>query len=326
MPKPPPGKRALRLSRPDRRRWMTLMVVLNHRTFRWSLTHRTLAWILGVSASLWFLGVVGSGYGWWATKKIMSFTRLQQETAEQQARMKATLDQARGLEDQVKTLRQQQMDLLRALDPKAQPQLPALPQGGGPQGGPHVPAPEGAALPGQAQRLQELQAELDRATQSAARIQASLDPILDAWSRTPSVAPTAGYITSGFGVRLDPFGNNMGETGLLETHTGVDICNAEDTPIQATADGVVVQAGWINGYGNAVTVRHTPHLETLYGHMDKIEVKVGQAVSRGDILGLMGHTGRATGNHCHYEVRIDGRPVNPVPYLKLQKQWLKALS
>ena len=299
------------------------MVVLNHRTFRWSLTRRTLLWILGISAGLWFLGVVGSGYGWWATKKIMSFSRLQQETAAQQQELKTTLEQAKGLEDQVKILRQQQMDLLKALDPKAQPQLPTLPPGG-PQGGPHIPAPAGAVP--QAQRIQELQAELDQATRSAARIQASLDPIMDAWSRTPSVPPTAGYISSGFGVRLDPFGNNQGETNFMETHTGVDIANAEDTPIQATADGTVEQAGWINGYGNAVTIRHTTQLETLYGHMDQIKVQVGQQVSRGDILGLMGHTGRATGNHCHYEVRVDGHPVNPIPYLKLQKQWLKALS
>lgn len=297
------------------------MLVLNHRTFRWSLTRRRLLWILASSVGLWFLGVVGSGYGWWATKKIMSFSHLQQETADQQAKLKTTLQQAQGLEDQVKALRQQQMDLLKALDPKAQPQLPAVPQGG-----PHVPAPAGAVPQAQAQRLQELQTELEQATQAAARIQASLDPIMDAWSRTPSVAPTAGYISSGFGVRLDPFGNNQGETGLMETHTGIDISNDLDTPIQATADGTVEQAGWINGYGNAVTIRHTSQLETLYGHMDEIKVKVGQAISRGDIIGLMGHTGRATGNHCHYEVRVGGRPVNPLPYLKLQKQWLKALS
>jgi len=297
------------------------MLVLNHRTFRWSLTQRMLTWILGVSVLLWFLGVFGSGYGWWATKKIMSFSRLQQETQEQQRKMKATLEQAKGLEDQVKALRQQQMDLLKALDPKSQPQLPPVPQGG-----PHVPAPPGSVPQAQVQRLQDLQAELTRASEAAARIQASLDPIMDAWSRTPSVAPTAGYITSGFGVRLDPFGNNQGETNFMETHTGVDIANSEDTPIQATADGVVEQAGWINGYGNAVTIRHTAQLETLYGHMDEIKVKVGQQVSRGDIVGLMGHTGRATGNHCHYEVRVDGHPVNPLPYLKLQKQWLKALS
>lgn len=297
------------------------MIVLNHRTFRWSLTQRTLTWVLGISVGLWFLGVVGSGYGWWATKKIMSFSRLQQETNEQQKKMKVTLEQAKGLEDQVKTLRQQQIDLLKALDPKSQPQLPPLPQGG-----PHVPAPTGSTPQAQAQRLKDLQAELDRASVAASKIQASLDPIMDAWSRTPSVPPTAGYISSGFGVRLDPFGNNLGDTRLMETHTGVDICNVEDTPIQATADGTVEQAGWINGYGNAVTIRHTPQLETLYGHMDQIKVKVGQEVSRGDIVGLMGHTGRATGNHCHYEVRVGGRPVNPMPYLKLQKQWLKALS
>ena len=297
------------------------MVVLNTRTFRWSLTRKTLLWIGAFAVGLWFLGVVGSGYGWWATKKIMSFGRLQQETQEQQAKLKATLQQAQGLEDQIRTLRQQQMDLLKALNPKAQPQLPGLPEGG-----PHVPAPEGAKPLAQAQRLQELQAELDRATAEASGIQSSLNPILDAWSRTPSVPPTAGYISSGFGVRLDPFGNSGGETGLMETHTGVDICNDEGTPIQATADGTVEEAGPITGYGNAVRIRHTDQLETLYGHMSAIKVQAGQKVSRGDIIGLMGHTGRATGNHCHYEVRVGGRPVNPLPYLKLQVQWLKDFS
>ena len=321
MLRPPQGKRALRLSRPDRRRWMTLMVVLNHRTFRWSLTQKTMLWIMGLSTGLWFLGVVGSGYGWWATQKIMSFSRLQDETMAQQKKLKATLEQAAGLEEQVKTLRQQQEELLKALDPKSKPQLAPLPQGG-----PHVPAPNGSVPQAQAQHLQELEAELNRATKTAENIQASLGPIMDAWNHTPSVAPTSGYISSGFGVRLDPFSNNEGDTNLMETHTGVDICNVEDTPIQATADGTVEQAGWISGYGNAVIIRHTPQLETLYGHMDQIKVKVGQEVGRGDIIGLMGHTGRATGNHCHYEVRVDGHPVNPIPYLKLQKQWLKALS
>ena len=168
MPRPPKGKLALRLSRPDRRRWMTFMLVLNHRTFRWSVTRKTLLWITAVSVGLWFLGVVGSGYGWWATKKIMSFTHLQQETADQQAKLKATLQQAQGLEDQVKALRQQQMDLLKALDPKAQPRLPALPQGG-----PHVPAPEGATTTNRLPRISGLAPHVSRLTRCSGPARAS---------------------------------------------------------------------------------------------------------------------------------------------------------
>ncbi|HJW08802.1 MAG TPA: M23 family metallopeptidase [Holophagaceae bacterium] len=314
-----PTRRAQRLSRPDSHRWLTVMVVLSHRTFRWSLTQRTLLWILGGAVSFWFLGVLGSGYGWWATKKIMSFSHLRQETVDQQAQLRATLGQAKDLEAQIEELRRQQSELMKALDPRAQPDLPKAPATSHPgQGGP--------ANPIDTRRVSELQQHLDHANQQAGQMASRLAPILSAWAHTPSVLPTAGYFSSGFGVRIDPFANSQGEGRFLEGHTGIDISNELNTPIQVTADGTVVHAGWMEGYGNAVIVQHTDQLETLYGHMNEIKVKVGQTVSRGDILGLMGHSGRATGTHLHYEVRVDGRPVNPVPYLKLQRQWLKEIS
>ncbi|HJU82593.1 MAG TPA: M23 family metallopeptidase [Holophagaceae bacterium] len=297
------------------------MVVLSHRTFRWSLTQRTLLWILGASAGFWFLGVVGSGYGWWATKKIMSFAHLRQETQDQQAQLRNTLDQARALEAQIQELRRQQNDLLKALDPKSQPDLPTAPTHGSLHHG-----VGGPANPIDSRRLAELKLHLDSATKQAGEVADRLSPILNAWAHTPSVLPTAGYFSSSFGVRLDPFSSLRGEGSFLEGHTGIDISNDLNTPIQATADGQVERAGWMEGYGNAVLIRHTDNLETLYGHMNQILVKEGQNVSRGDILGLMGHSGRATGNHLHYEVRVGGHPVNPMPYLKLQRQWLKDLS
>jgi murein DD-endopeptidase MepM/ murein hydrolase activator NlpD len=151
--------------------------------------------------------------------------------------------------------------------------------------------------------------------------------VIRAWSRTPSIPPTAGYLSSGFGVRVSPFSrsNETGD-GLLGYHTGLDISNALDTPIQATADGEVVDAGWMDRYGWGVKIRHTPDQETLYAHLNRVDVKTGQKVSRGDILGAMGRTGNATGVHLHYEVRRNGKPVNPQPYLRLQRQWLSALG
>jgi murein DD-endopeptidase MepM/ murein hydrolase activator NlpD len=116
--------------------------------------------------------------------------------------------------------------------------------------------------------------------------------------------------TSGFGYRRDPkgAGNRM--------HEGTDMAGAYGTPIYATADGVVVHAGWDNGYGRLVKIKHAFGIETRYAHMSQIRVEVGQKVSRGDRIGDMGNSGRSTGTHLHYEVRIGGAPVNPMTFIK----------
>ncbi len=330
----PERRRALRSSRPDTGRWLTVMVVFSHRTFRWSLTRRLMLWMVGIVAGFSALAMIGSGYGFWATKKIMSFSRLQQDTRRQQEQLRSTLDQAQELQTEMEALRQQHTELLKLLDPKGP--APAIPPPGAAPASRRLPASHSgqtapvappALPPGTQQRISHLQQELDRTAQQADSVRSRMEPILWAWSHTPSIPPTAGYLSSGFGVRLSPFskGNEVGD-GLLGYHTGLDIANSLDTPIQATADGVVERAGWMDNYGNGVVIRHTPDIETLYAHMDKVAVKPGQQVNRGDILGYMGRTGDATGVHLHYEVRIAGRPVNPTPYLKLQRQWLSALG
>jgi len=117
-------------------------------------------------------------------------------------------------------------------------------------------------------------------------------------------------LTSGFGVRSDPF------RGSAAMHAGVDMAGPIGTPIYATADGYVGRAGWANGYGNLVELEHGRGLETRYGHLSAILVKPGQRIRRGDLIARMGSTGRSTGSHLHYEVRIDGRAVNPIPFLQ----------
>jgi murein DD-endopeptidase MepM/ murein hydrolase activator NlpD len=102
-------------------------------------------------------------------------------------------------------------------------------------------------------------------------------------------------------------------------HAGVDLAAPRGTPIFATADGVVVAAGPESGYGNVVRVQHEFGIETVYAHQSKIRVKVGQQVSRGVQIGDMGSTGRSTGSHLHYEVRVNGQPVNPMTYLEAAK-------
>lgn len=115
----------------------------------------------------------------------------------------------------------------------------------------------------------------------------------------------SGYrFTSGFGTRWG------------RPHKGSDFAAAHGTPIYATADGVITHASRISGYGNLIKIRHEFGIETRYAHLSKIRVKVGQRVSRGERIGDMGNTGRSTGTHLHYEVRVDGKAVNPMTYIK----------
>ncbi len=125
----------------------------------------------------------------------------------------------------------------------------------------------------------------------------------------PSIWPTVGRISSRFGYRRDPF------TGILSFHDGLDIANAYGTPIYATADGIVEFAGWNGGYGNQVVINHGNGIETVYGHNSRLVAKKGEFVRKGQLISYMGSTGRSTGPHSHYEIRENGKKVNPLKYL-----------
>jgi murein DD-endopeptidase MepM/ murein hydrolase activator NlpD len=116
-------------------------------------------------------------------------------------------------------------------------------------------------------------------------------------------------MTSGYGTRTHPvLKRRMG-------HKGVDLAAATGTPIYATADGYVSKAEPFSSYGNYVSIEHGARIQTRYAHMSRIAVAAGTRVTKGDIIGYVGSTGRSTGPHLHYEVRIDGQAVNPVPYM-----------
>jgi murein DD-endopeptidase MepM/ murein hydrolase activator NlpD len=135
----------------------------------------------------------------------------------------------------------------------------------------------------------------------------------DAAAYIPSLWPIMGPITSGFGQREDPIlGNGEGEF-----HTGVDIGAPNGLPIRATGDGIVKTAEMANGYGREVVIDHGHGVETVYGHMSGFAVIAGQQVVRGEVIGYVGHSGRTTGSHLHYEVRIHDTPVNPHKYLRM---------
>ena len=140
-----------------------------------------------------------------------------------------------------------------------------------------------------------------------------LDQLQDGVIAIPSDKPVknSASFTSAFGVRSDPF------RGAAAMHPGIDLAGPTGTPIYATADGTVLRSGWNSGgYGNLIEVSHGRGITTRFGHLSAILVGAGEHVTRGQLIGRMGSTGRSTGSHLHYEVRIDGRAVNPIPFMK----------
>ncbi|MBP2634450.1 MAG: envC 2 [Firmicutes bacterium] len=141
---------------------------------------------------------------------------------------------------------------------------------------------------------------VDKITKNAANLAA-----------TPSIWPTSGEVSSRFGWRNSPWG------GGQELHPGIDIANSMGTPIFATADGEVVLSGWSGGYGNIVQINHGKGIETIYGHNSRVIVSAGQAVKKGQVIAYLGSTGRSTGPHLHYEIRVNGTAVDPIRFLVL---------
>ena len=126
----------------------------------------------------------------------------------------------------------------------------------------------------------------------------------------PSIRPVrAARQTSAYGYRTDPF------VGRRKNHKGIDLAGPIGTPIYATADGVVGRAQWVSGYGKYIELNHGNSVQTRYGHLSALNVAPNQRVRKGDVIGYMGSTGRSTGSHLHYEVRISGEPVNPLAFM-----------
>jgi len=148
-------------------------------------------------------------------------------------------------------------------------------------------------------RMEDLDRELDLLDAKTKRIRSS-----------PTVWPLVGRIASHYGPRLDPF------TGDADTHLGIDIVAPTGTPVKATADGVVLVSHRQSEYGNLVVLEHPNGFTTRYGHLSAFKVQENETVHKGDIIGYVGMTGRATAPHLHYEVRLNDHPVNPRPYLR----------
>ena len=172
-------------------------------------------------------------------------------------------------------------------------------------GGPAMPL-ESESLPALEEKMTELERNLH-----------TYEAVMRGRGYTPSVWPVLGKLESGFGGRRNPFGG-----GSYEFHTGQDIDAPLGAPVSAGAKGNISFVGWQNGYGQLVVIDHGGGLTTRYGHLSHIAVSQGATVMRGEFVGRVGSTGRSTGPHLHYEVRINDEPVNPLQYLlNSRRKW-----
>jgi len=154
------------------------------------------------------------------------------------------------------------------------------------------------------------QPTLDAGIEKLNALLKDMDSYVATQRRIPSVLPVEGKITSTFGSRINPLSHSY------ELHPGLDIAGSYGTPIMAAADGVVTRADWYSGYGNIVIINHGNGYESIYGHNSKLLVKAGANVKIGDIISLMGSTGASTGNHCHFEIRLNGIAIDPYNLVK----------
>ncbi|MEW6685398.1 MAG: M23 family metallopeptidase [Candidatus Edwardsbacteria bacterium] len=160
-----------------------------------------------------------------------------------------------------------------------------------------------------AQELEQLLRQTKLQKESFSEIVSTLEERKELWAHTPSIQPASGFIMSGFGFRRDPF------TGEIRMHKGLDIAGPVGTPIVASADGIVTFVGLRSGFGLSLEINHGYSYRTFYAHLYKAKVSVGQKVKRGQIIALMGASGRVTGPHLHYEVSVYNKAVNPLNYI-----------
>ncbi len=157
----------------------------------------------------------------------------------------------------------------------------------------------------------------DLGDQSYEDLTFKVDHYLETIQSIPLGSPTAGKITSKFGKRIDPINSRP------SFHEGIDIKNKINSPIKATADGVIAKSGFTHGFGNYVVINHGNGFRTRYFHMTKRAVKRGDTVSRGQLIGYLGSTGRSTGPHLHYEIKYKTKPINPMKFMRVAKYMLK---
>ncbi|HSN91148.1 MAG TPA: M23 family metallopeptidase [Anaeromyxobacteraceae bacterium] len=222
---------------------------------------------------------------------------------EKVAHISATLDRVERFDAKLRSAVTQLQDPER--------NLAIGPVGAGDQA-PVIPGPSPAAaanlsaLPG---RIQSLETDASRQEQSLRELQEYFDDQRSLLASTPSIWPAHGWVTSDFGTRMDPY------SGERRMHEGLDIATPHGQPVQTPSDGTVVFVGTEGGYGKVLVIDHGYGVKTRYGHLSEIFVGLGARVARGAKIAAVGNTGRSTGPHLHYEVRVNGIPENPRKFI-----------
>ncbi|ABS24990.1 M23 family metallopeptidase [Anaeromyxobacter sp. Fw109-5] len=222
---------------------------------------------------------------------------------EKVAHISATLDRVERFDAKLRTAVTQLQDPERNL---------AIGPVGGAEVEAQIPGPAPAAeasltaLPG---KLSSLETEASRQEQSLRELQEYFDDQRSLLASTPSIWPARGWVTSDFGTRLDPW------TAERRMHQGLDIATPHGQPVHTPSDGTVVFAGTEGSYGKVLVIDHGYGVRTRYAHLSEIFVRAGSLVRRGDKVAAVGNTGRSTGTHLHYEVRVNGIPENPRKFI-----------
>ncbi len=249
---------------------------------------------LKTSAAALFVLLCGLIYGFYGLTQQAEHLRIEHENQKLRAENDKQRQELQNLNNRVDAVEDKSRKLAEASGIEEQPPAPRG------QGGPARPVDSAAAL-----------AALEAKTAKLERTLRMYEGFLRKHGGAmPSIWPVYGKLESGVGGRRNPFGGRG-----YEYHEGQDIDAAYGTPVQVAASGKVVIAGWLRGYGKVVYVDHGNGLSTRYGHLSEIDVTVGQSVTQGERIGLVGSTGRSTGPHLHYEVRVNNQPVDPKPYL-----------
>ena len=296
-----------------KRRWTLVLVPHGSEPSRIiEVSYRALK-TLGGGALLGLVAVLLLGYATFSRGTDLSRTvRLQQENSQLAQELTELNARLASLSDTIVRISQRdaRIRVLANLDP-IDPEVQAAGIGG-----PTIPAPAGAPSSA-ARRSHEIRVDLNGLIRRANLLASSFREATDSLSvhsarlaATPSIMPTQGWLTSAFSsMRAHPI------LHVARPHEGIDVTAPSGTPIEAPAAGTVTDAGWESGYGNTITIDHGFGIVTKFAHTSKILVRTGQRVSRGQRIALVGNTGLATGPHLHYEVHVNGRPVNPLKYV-----------
>jgi murein DD-endopeptidase MepM/ murein hydrolase activator NlpD len=259
--------------------------------------------------------LIGLGARWGALAEVSAIRAnseaLQQQNDNFRAMTAQLTDQVAGVQSAVADL-----SAKAALDPESARALAKLPpavrsraMGGGSPNTPIASSVLAPTLVSPEDTFGTLRDMLGRLTSRLELAQVDLGRRAELLGATPSIWPAQGPLSATFGMREDPFGRGS------EVHSGIDISADRGWPVYATADGVVEFTGWSGDYGNMVTVNHNFGLVTRYAHLSAFSVLPGQRVARGQVIGQIGATGRATGPHLHYELLVNGQLTNPLPLL-----------